>query len=75
MNRLMAASFRGEHFVNELCFITLEETTGNVIFWLDDSCGLFFNNETAEFCRCPVTKSFDVGLGIDMAQVNDSSRN
>jgi len=43
----MAASFRGELFVNELCFIMFEETTGYFIFWLDDTCGLFFNSETA----------------------------
>ena len=61
--------------MNELCFVTFEKTTGNLIFWLYDTCGLFFNSETAEFFRCPVTKSFDVGRGIDMAYVNDSSRN
>ena len=46
-------------FDSEAFFVTLDENTGNYIFWFFDIFrGQFYNSETAEFFVCPVI-SFD----------------
>ncbi len=45
-------------FFGEIYFVTLDENTDKIIFWIyDEYSGKYLNSETAEFFVCPVFDS------------------
>lgn len=53
-------------FAGEILFVTLDETSNKLTFWIfDDFSGRYFNSETAEFFVCPVKPSFDLDLPLE----------
>ncbi len=53
-------------FFGEIYFVTLDENTDKIIFWIyDEYSGKYFNSETAEFFVCPVSASFNLDLCLE----------
>ncbi|KAK4030942.1 hypothetical protein OUZ56_024367 [Daphnia magna] len=63
--------FDSSLYIGEIPFITLDNISGQLIFWLfDENTGQFLNSLTAEFFKCESTTSTDKGIILDQHRSN-----